>query len=301
MRKNHIEAGFPASALSLIRCPADGGELHASVASEFIKAAKIFCLRCVYTARIDGGILDLLDPESLDVESSREVNLREVEWAGAVKPITDLDLAEMQPHIEALQIRPGYRLLEFGCGTGRYTLSLAPHCSLIIAVDFSRAALVKIAQQAPKNTALVRADATKIRTKPGSFDGVLSTLTSNLPVADHRRMLYAAAAEALNDGGTLVSGTHHYGIHARLSGLVRNGRYSENGIYRSHNTRVEIQSEVGSFFRDVRVRPVQVLLPYSRTLGLPLLRISRLAERIPGLREFGMLLLTVARQPRAWQ
>jgi SAM-dependent methyltransferase len=129
------------------------------------------------------------------------------------------------------------KLLEFGCGTGRYTFPLAKQYRFIVAVDFSQVALESIAGGVPgDNVALVRADLEHFAVAPRSFDGVLSTLTSNLPTAERRRRLYELAAEALKDTGTFVSGLHYYGLRARLKRVAKEGYYNEGGIYRYYMT-----------------------------------------------------------------
>ncbi len=294
--------GFPAAALRLLRCPVDGGALQATTSDAVIVAGAARCDRCGLTAPIADGILDLMDPSSLDEESTHELALREQEWADndpSLLLARDFDRAEMDPHIAALGLRPGYLLLELGCGTGRFTVELGPRCAMLVAVDFSRVALRTVARRNPGDTvALVRADIQRFATAPQAFDGVLSTLTSNLPTTERRRHFYAVAAAALKGDGVLVSGTHFYGLGARLAGVAKDAPYNPGGIYRWYTTRDDVRTEIDGRFADIRMTPVQILVGVFRRLGLPPLAASRRAEHIPLLREFGHLLMTVARRPQ---
>jgi SAM-dependent methyltransferase len=300
MPRTDVFKGFPAAALILLRCPVDGGELEVAESAEFIMRGVVSCKRCGHPALIADGILDLLDLKDLHSLSSHEREKRESEWASPPDPPTDLDLAEIEPHLEALQLRPDHNILELGCGSGRYTSMLAEQGRLIVAVDYSRTGLQTIASGLRSdNLALVLADVTRFAVSPESFHSVLSTLTSNLPTADHRMCLYRVAASALvSDEGRFVSGTHFYGLRARLLHTKKNGYYEEGGIYRFYTTRDDIRREITPYFSDVRVQPILIQPPLARTLRMPVLKVSRASERIVGLREFGNLLMTIARKPK---
>jgi hypothetical protein len=60
-----------------------------------------------------------------------------------------------------------------------------------------------------------------------------------------------------------------------------------------------MESETRDFFADVVCRPIQIEVPFARRFGLPALKTSRLAERVPLVNRFGWLLLVIARAPRA--
>lgn len=139
---------------------------------------------------------------------------------------------------------------------------------------------------------------TTVRVAPREFDVVLSTLTSNLPTRQHRNKLYHLAAIAIRPNGRFVFCSHLQGIRQRLAGEKKSAPYMEGGIYRYNFGLRENASEVAPFFEQVHVRPIQIFLPLARTLRLlPVVRLSRTAERIPGLRMFGSLLVGVADSP----
>lgn len=298
MAERNAFRGFPRIALALLRCPIDGGALEIASRSEFVISGIVLCTRCAHSAQIEEGILDLLDLGSMHETSRQEREQREVQSARAPMTVTDLDLAEIEPHLEALRLEDDHYVLEFGCGSGRYTAFLVERCRLVVAVDMTRGSLKALAQRLqPSNVALVRADVSRFAVCPGSFQAVLSTLTSNLPTASHRQALYRVAATALDERGSFVSGTHFHGVRDRLRGTAKDGYYKPGGIYRFCTTRRDVLPEITPYFQDVHLQPVQIVPPLGRTLHLPLLKVSRLCERIAGLREFANYLMTVGRKP----
>jgi SAM-dependent methyltransferase len=236
----------------------------------------------------------------LHPESDRERRLRDEEAGTLPLHMEDAvyDAMEIEGTLEALSVRPGHRVLELGCGRGRFTRLIEKRGATVVGVDISLESLRIAADHiATSRVALVQADATKAIAAPRSFDRVLGTLTSNLPSRRAREDSYRAAAAALSDDGKLVFSTHHYGIRARLAREPKEGRYSAEGIYRYLLEPREIRDEIGPFFGRVRIRPICVVLPFSRRLGLPLARIDRIARRIPGTRSLGDLLLVEASRP----
>jgi SAM-dependent methyltransferase len=291
--------GFPVAALELLRCPLDGGELCTTTLDPFIESGEVHCRTCTMRAAVTNGILDLMIPDGLDPESRHELAVREQEWAVGTISQTEEDLAEIAPHIEAVRLQDSSQLLELGCGTGRYTFRLAEECALVVAVDFSQAALESIVRNGPcSNVALVRADIQQLIVRFRSFDAVLSTLTSNLPTAERRHRLYGLAASALKENGCFVSGAHYYGFKARLTGVAKKGYYNQGGIYRYYMTRSDIRGEMGSYFEELHMQPVQILLGLARRLRMSPLRFSRALEHVPAIRDAGLLLMTVARKPK---
>ena len=79
---------------------------------------------------------------------------------------------------------------------------------------------------------------------------------------------------------------------------MKSGTYKEGGIYRYNFCIREGYEELGPHFASVDAHPIQIYLPLSRTLRLPLILLSRMSERIPLLRSFGNLLLVKADAPR---
>jgi hypothetical protein len=91
---------------------------------------------------------------------------------------------------------------------------------------------------------------------------------------------------------------HHYGLKERIRGEVKSGYYGQGDIYRYLFTARECRDEVMNYFHLARVRFVKIYLPFSRKLRLPLLRTSKMLERVPLLARLGALMVCTASDPR---
>lgn len=309
VNSNQYQEGFPRRLLPLVRCTRDGGELtlrddHSGDA-DFVYAGRLACESCGRECAIDDGILILLEQDALDAQSRDEQGKRNAErkthgvlLSAAAQANSDM---EMLPVMEEVRAAPGRTILEVGCGEGRYTVVLANEAD-VIAMDFSIRLLRVLQRRLPAGTTtvgLVLADVSTAKVSHGQFDAVLSTLTSNLPTPQHREKLYDLARLALRPKGRFVFCSHLQGIRQWLSGEKKSARYYVGGIYRYHFGLRESVAEASPFFERVRVRPIQIYLPLARTLRLPIVRLSRMFERVPGFNMFGSLLVGVAEMPRA--
>jgi len=301
-----MQAGFPTALASLLRCPDDGGPLSISTPGgasppAFLPEGALSCSTCGRRLSLSGGVLRLLHTKQLDGESASELQVREQSFH--IPELRPIDEMQMQPTLAALRPLGGTVLFEMGCGTGRYTTLLAQACRAVVAVDFSLNRLAALAQQlAPQApVALVQAEVTSLRVAPQMFQRVLSTLTQNLPGREHRLAMFRVAADALDASGRFVFSTHFCGIRDRLLGVPQAGRYDEQegdaGVFRYHMTHREVAREAAPYFSRVRSRPIQILLPFAAWLRLPLVALSRLAEYVPLLNQWGTLLLCVASRP----
>jgi uncharacterized protein YbaR (Trm112 family) len=295
--------GFPRTHVSLVRCPDDGGALVATGAEDSspILSGALQCETCKKSYPINDGILCLLDDERLNEESAHERAQRDLEADAPAAPADDprLDAMEMIPTIRSLRLTPECVVLELGCGGGRYTLQLVGKCRQLLAADFSRASLQRLARLMPANTStgLVQADVTRFQVAPRAFDRALATLVSNLPTPRHRALMHELVARGLADNGHFVFGTHYYSARFRRRKIPQSGRYHDRGIFRYLFTKAEIYEETRPYFREVRVRPVAVELRFTRRLGLPIVLISLLAQHVPWLNELGVLTVVEASAP----
>jgi len=268
---------------------------------------RLNCAGCGRSYSISNGIAILLETQDLDPESQREQRTRDEgnredfqqeaerhEWVES-----DTDWMEMLPTLEAMATARGNVVLEFGCGSGRYTLPLAKSGALLLALDFSLGSLRTLAQRLPAGltAGLVQADATRRCVAPRCVDRVISTLVSNLPSREHRLAMLRVAAEALKDAGHFVFSTHHQNLASQLLGRPPSGRYIEGGIFRYFMRREEVLRESGVYFRRVHCRPIQIFVPGTRWTGLSTVTMSRVAEWIPLLRQQGALLLAKVAEP----
>lgn len=296
--------GFPLSLLSTLRCPQDRARLRLTGQDQppaHIQQGILTCSSCGATFRIDAGILRFLDVGALDsdsnrerIERDREATTRDPSWERAAW--SQMEVLRMTAACEPLA---GALVLELGAGTGRHTAVMAGRGAAIVAVDFSITSLEKIAQRAEAewDVGLVHADCTRLAPAPGSFDLVVSTLISNLPTPQHRAATMQVAAEACKTAGRFVFGTHHYGVRARLHGEAKSGLYDGAPIYRYMFDRREIELETRRFFDDISCTPIQIMFPLAQRLHLPVVKLSRVAERLPLVNQLAALLLITARAP----
>lgn len=75
--------------------------------------------------------------------------------------------------VDALGLRPGDRLLDVGCGTGRHTRALAGHGLRALGVDLSDG-LLRAGASSPGIAAFVQADARALPLAAGSVDAAIS-------------------------------------------------------------------------------------------------------------------------------
>lgn len=311
MEQEGALSGFPIRLVPSVRCTHDGAELAIEDGpratpgdANAIQSGKLICVVCRALYSIDGGILNLLNESALDEESANEQRRRNANCATVDSLDTPAARAnndmEMLPILEALPVAPGHTILELGCGEGRYTTALAGRAN-VLAIDFSIELLRILQRRLPhgtRNVGLVLGDITTVKVAPQKFDFALSTLTSNLPTREHRERLYRLARTALVPRGRFVFCSHMQGIRQRLAGERKSGRYKFGGIYRYNFDLQESIDKVEPHFAHVRACPIQIHLPFARTLRLPVVRLSRILERVPLLNMFGMLLLGVAEGPR---
>jgi trans-aconitate 2-methyltransferase len=168
-----------------------------------------------------------------------------VDWdAERYHRLADPQLAWGRRVLERLAPRPGERILDVGCGTGRLTAELltATGCGLVVGLDTSAAMLAEAAARqtvpvtgphaidvVPPHVHLVRGSGSALPFVD-AFDAVFSTATFHW-VADHDA-LFASIARALAPGGRLVA---QCGGGPNLETLLdRAHRLMESAEYASH-------------------------------------------------------------------
>lgn len=298
--------GFPLKLISRLRCQHDSGVLvlrpEADVQPGYVRDAMLQCESCGRQYAIEDGIVHFLDPDSLDSESNNERLCRDMQAAGldAASELTAWNRMEIEPTMAASEPLAGALVLELGAGTGRHTVHMARRGASIIAVDFSARSLEHLAARAQTgwDIGLVHADCTRLALAPREFDLVASTLVSNLPTVQHRAAMMRIAAAACSSAGKFVFGTHHYGIRSRFNRAPRSGHYPGAPIYRYLFRRGEIEAETRSYFTEITCHPIQIRIPLAERMRLPIVKLSRLTERVPLINELGELLLVIATRPR---
>lgn len=110
--------------------------------------------------------------------------------------------------VDQVAARPGYRILDVGCGTGTLAIQLKRACpgAMVLGIDADPAVLGRArskAAAAGADVTLCRGLATEPPFSPGTFDRIVSSLLfHHLTTADKRRAL-VRARELLVAGGEL--------------------------------------------------------------------------------------------------
>jgi len=282
------------------------------------------CSECSAEYPIENGIARLMT-HALTPEMEHELALKDQEYA-AMPDIFEpppsgwrsefADRIEIPPHLDALEPLEGCRVLELGCGDGRFTLLMAQLGAEVLAIDFSIAALHKLADSlssgaapttyrvAPRrpegsltaHVGLVQADAGHFHVARRSFDRALSA--TPLDSRDERMRMYRTIAETLTDDGRFVGGVEHDDLGRRLLGLPLVRRYTPGGILLEHLDIPTMRRETAPYFSQLHFRPVRAHLPFVKRLPMKVaVFVSLAANAIPGLRLFGELLLLCAEGP----
>jgi ubiquinone/menaquinone biosynthesis C-methylase UbiE/uncharacterized protein YbaR (Trm112 family) len=297
-----MQTGFPLALLRLIRCSADGAPLLGPDTREpYLVDGTVRCSRCARDYVIRDGILSLLDERAMHPESAGEMRARDSrneailrgerdEWSSAATIAL-----EDQPTLDALEPLDRAYICELGCGAGRYTLALAARASVVVAVDLSRAGLLVLRRKLPDaaQVALVQADVTEPFAASASFDGVLTTLHSNLPGRDARVACLREMARISKDSGRTVVSMHHRELRALIARAPSVGRYAENGIFREFMRTPASRAEASPYFGRLSHRYIAVSVPGVRSVAL-----SRAVARVPGLRSaLSRLFLAIGERP----
>jgi SAM-dependent methyltransferase len=149
-------SGFPRSMLPLLRCLLDGDELRVekeTLGNKMVIADGILrCVKCSCDYRIESGIVRLM-AKTLTQESEHEIGLKDHEYEAMPDIFSSptegwrsefSDGVEIPPHLSAIGNVYDRRVLELGCGDGRFTILMAQLGAEVLAMDFSFAALRKV-------------------------------------------------------------------------------------------------------------------------------------------------------------
>jgi SAM-dependent methyltransferase len=324
-----VPTEFPRHLLPLLRCSRDGGSLsttnEARVSTFGISDARLVCTSCKAEYAIEQGIARMLG-DALTPEDEHEIAIRDEEFscstpAPFVPPAigwrSELsDLIEIPPFLAALEPLDGRRVLEIGCGDGRFSMLMAQRGADVLAIDFSINALRKLAMWLPAGIAptvypqadpgaardvrrrigLVQADASRGLVASRSFDRALST--TPLDSREQRLSMYRTIADALTDDGWFIGSVEHDDLIRRSLGLPLARRYEAGGIFIEHFGPPTVRRECAPYFGRVRSRPIRPRVPLVTRLPLRLsVRVSRAVAAVPVLRQLGEILLFRAEAP----
>lgn len=322
-----VSAEFPHNLLPLLRCSSDAGPL---ILAEELQSGSVGvirgllrCTTCAAEYPIEDGIVRLmrgpLTPEERHEMDMRDSQNTELPQGPFIPPPFGwrsvlFDLLEIPLHLDALD-PAGRRVLDIGCGDGRFTMLMAQMGATVLAVDFSLNSLRVLAARLPSGIApttyqlprphsrgdlrhlvgLVQADATRFRLAPGSFDRAISS--TPLDSREERLALYRTVAEALNDQGRYIIGVENDDLTRRLLGLPAARRYF-SGIFIEHFSPEKMRREVAPFFSSIRIKPIRPRLPFIHRLPYKFaLLMCRLVTALPVVRHLGEILLLRAERP----
>jgi SAM-dependent methyltransferase len=325
--------GFPRKLLSLLRCVRDSGPLtlDREVRSDdmVVVDGSVRCVECSHEYQIENGIVRLMT-DSLTQETQHEIALKDQEYGAMpdtfVPPSSGwrsefVDQIEVPPHLKALAPLENSRVLELGCGDGRFTLLMAQLGAEVLAVDFSFAGLRKVSRNllsgvapttyrvTPRRPAgslaafvgLVQADASKFHAAPCSFDRALSA--TPLDSRDERMNMFRMVSESLTDDGRYVASVEYDDLYRRLFGLPYVRRYAPGSILIEHLDMPTMRREVAPFFSRLRMRPFRAHVPFvkhalAKRLPALAVSVSQAVCGLPVLKHLGELLLLSAERPR---
>jgi trans-aconitate 2-methyltransferase len=143
--------------------------------------------------------------------------------------LSEPQLAWGRTVLARLGARPGERVLDIGCGTGRLTAELSALPGILVAgLDRSAAMLAEAAAQGLPAAVFVRGDGAALPFAAASFDRVFSTATFHW-IRDHDR-LFAEIHQVLVPGGRLVAqcggGPNLARLIGRAHDLMRSPAYA---------------------------------------------------------------------------
>ena len=130
-------------------------------------------------------------------------------WAASYDdqdPSTWLDEPFLLKHLAPF---PGCRILDVGCGTGRYLRRLSGSTYRIIGLDLSQNMLARARQHLGRRTdiRLLQASAGCLPFKPCSFDRIMSGLVIDHVASPHEWFLILSSL-LTTDGGAVVAAVH---------------------------------------------------------------------------------------------
>lgn len=292
-----IYHGFPKSALQLVLCPKDEGELQADQNSEFIQIGEVKCLTCGQVYKIDQGILrldELIDNQQMKQEVAARDN-QSHKYDERLKPRY---FQEIKPTLKLLGSVKDQKILEYGAGTGRLTAELAG-TGLVVAVDFSASSLQLLAtKQVNSPLALICADATAVKFKAGTFQRIVATqLIEHIPTRELRQQFYYLVKKHLAANGLFLASVYHHDLRRRTRGLAVEGEH-KGGIFYHYFTAHDWQEELASIFGKIKIGYLDLTWPLLARFNLPPKLsgwLSQVGVSVPIIRQLAHLLYVKAK------
>lgn len=291
--------GFPNELVNILKCPKDDCYLSTLSRTGYILEGEAFCKKCNSRYPIREGIISLLEGQGIKDELLlSEIKARDLDAFRYDGKFSQRFYKEVLPTIKSLGKTNGKNIIEYGCGTGRFTEIFSKDADWYIATDFSLESLKITAKKIDSHkTGLVLADSITLETRESFFDGALALqLIEHIPTVEQRGVFFENIKSTLKNGAIFVSSTYHQDLRKILKKEAKTGKHS-GGIFFYNFSVSELKSEIGNYFKVVQAHPIDIALPFEmrfhlepKTGGL----IESVAERIPFVNKFGHLIIIKA-------
>lgn len=138
------------------------------------------------------------------------------------RPVADEEAYQEKLRVTREYLRPGMRVLEFGCGTGSTAIAHAPYVQHIQAIDVS-ANMIGIARGKARadgieNVTFEKSTIEELDVPDASFDAVLGL--SILHLLDDKEAVIVRVHQVLKPGGIFVTSTACIGDSMKYFGIV---------------------------------------------------------------------------------
>ncbi len=294
------EIGFSRELIDTVLCRRDGSPVTLSDTdgAEFIQNGLLTCDQCGTAYRLRDGILDTINEvNGIGEDMQREIDARDKD-AEHYDEFADqdwyrLEIPTTMAHLDGID---GQRMIEFGSGTGRFTVELTKRVGSLTAVDFSRASLDVLQRKFSNQPSigLIQGDVTQMKFQPESYDVAVSTqLLQHIPSAEKRRDFLQVAYDCLKPGGYFLLTAYYQGIRRRLCGHPAEGCH-ESGIFFHYFTQEEVRREFSRLFEVEHIHPFLFHVPLLWRQEFKHPWIGKVCARTPLLKQFGSLILVRA-------
>ncbi|MBI5706684.1 MAG: class I SAM-dependent methyltransferase [Armatimonadetes bacterium] len=228
-----------------------------------LSASEAHCSECSRRYRFaDGVFAPVVDePEraeghdvQLDEERCRDRQAKFYDAGIAVSLSSGVEASKIR---KALSSQPFDRVIEIGCGTGRFTVDLARRANRVVAVDRSVGSLQVCRGKLQEagladRVLLVHSDVLQLPVKPRAFDlALMAQVLQHLPSASLRSQALESIAQTLEPGGRFILSAYEWRrIHPYL---IHKEGFHRGGIYYRRFTRDELRALLSEQFDVVSI------------------------------------------------